>query len=53
MDKKVLAILKALSLGASVGTIVCLIMDVIDVKSAITLLAIGVSALSIASLNSK
>lgn len=53
MNKKILMILKALSLGASVGAIVCLIMDVIDVKNAVTLLAIGVCALSIASLDSK
>lgn len=53
MDKKILKILKALSLGLSVGTIVCLKMDVINVKDAVTLLAMAVAALSIAGLNSK
>lgn len=53
MDKKISKILKALSLGLSVGVIVCFKMAVINIKDAITLLAIAVAALSIANLNSK
>jgi hypothetical protein len=46
-------ILRAVALGVSVGTLVCSIMDKIQAKSAITLLAIGIICLAIAQLQDK
>ncbi len=41
-------IFKAVSIGASVGAVVCLLLNVIDERNAIILLGLGSAALSIA-----
>lgn len=46
-------ILGAVSVGASVGAVACLILDVIKERDAIILLGIGLISLSISSLSGK
>lgn len=53
MDNKIKNILRAVSVGTSVGAVVCLILNAIEEKDAILILGIGLIALSISSLIGK
>lgn len=50
MKKTIKALLKCISVGTSVGTVVCIALKVITGNDAIELLGIGLVALSISSL---
>lgn len=50
MEHLIKLILKAVSVGTSVGAVVCIGLNIIEEKDALTLIGIGLAALSISSL---